>query len=192
MTMEKILLIGGGGHCHSVIDVIEQEGKYHIHGIIDQKERVGEMVMGYGIIGCDDDLSRLSVECSFAIITLGQLESISVRKKIFTNLKALGFCLPTIVSPFAYVARTAKLGEGSVVMHHALINANVTIGKNCIINTKALVEHDAIVEDFCHISTAAVVNGGVRVQAGCFFGSNATSRQAIEVNGFVKAGSLVK
>ena len=35
---EKIVLIGGGGHCHSVIDVIEQENKYEIIGIIDTKE----------------------------------------------------------------------------------------------------------------------------------------------------------
>lgn len=189
---QPLLLIGGGGHCHSVIDVIEQEGKYHIHGIIDQKERVGKTVMGYNIIGCDDDLPSLLSECSLAVITVGQIESSTIREKIFANLKTLGFRLPTIVSPLAYVAKTATLGEGSVIMHQALVNANAVIGKNCIINTKALIEHDAVVEDFCHISTAAVVNGGVRVQAGCFFGSNATSRQAIEVNGFVKAGSVVK
>jgi acetyltransferase-like isoleucine patch superfamily enzyme len=77
-------------------------------------------------------------------------------------------------------------------MHHALINANVTVGKNCIINTKALLEHDVIVEDNCHISTASVVNGGVVVKEGTFFGSNAVSREQIEINGFIKAGSLVK
>lgn len=39
---------------------------------------------------------------------------------------------------------------------------------------------------------SAVVNGGVCVKAHCFFGSNATSKQAIVVDNFVKAGSLVK
>ena len=77
-------------------------------------------------------------------------------------------------------------------MHNALINANAKIGKNCIINTKALVEHDATIEDNCHISTAAVINGGVTVKKNTFFGSNATSKEYIEINNFVKAGSLVK
>ncbi|MCK4874736.1 MAG: acetyltransferase, partial [Sulfurimonas sp.] len=53
---KKILLIGGGGHCHSVIDVIELENKCTIVGIIDKKEFIGQDVLGYKIIGCDDDL----------------------------------------------------------------------------------------------------------------------------------------
>lgn len=190
--MKNILLVGGGGHCHSVIDVIEQEGKYHIYGVIDQKERVGETVMGYKIIGCDDDLPNLRTACSLGIIAVGHIKNSSIRENLFYKLKQSGFTLPTIISPFAYVAKTAKLGEGSIVMHQALINANAVIGKNCIINTKALIEHDVVIEDFCHISTAAVVNGGVHVKAHCFFGSNATSKQAIVVDDFVKAGSLVK
>lgn len=192
MVKQNVLLVGGGGHCHSVIDVIEQQGKYHIYGIIDQKERVGETIMGYKIIGCDDDLSRLVSECSHAVITVGQIKTCATRVKLYNCLKQIGYNLPTLVSPLAYVSQHATIGEGTVVMHHAIINANAAVGKNCIINTKALVEHDAEIEDFCHISTAAIVNGGVCVRSGSFFGSNATSKQAIEVNGFVKAGSVVK
>ena len=77
-------------------------------------------------------------------------------------------------------------------MHQSLVNANVKIGKNCIINTKALIEHDVTIEDNCHISTASVLNGAVLVKANTFFGSNATSKQCIEINGFIKAGGLVK
>ena len=76
-------------------------------------------------------------------------------------------------------------------MHQALVNANAKIGKNCIINTKALIEHDVTVEDNCHISTGSIINGGVVVKENSFFGSNATSKEYIEVNEFVKAGSIV-
>ncbi|NCC11311.1 MAG: acetyltransferase, partial [Bacteroidia bacterium] len=51
---EKLLLIGGGGHCRSVIDVIEQENRFEIAGIIDKKELMGQEVLGYKIIGCDE------------------------------------------------------------------------------------------------------------------------------------------
>ena len=34
--MSKIILIGGGGHCKSVIDIIEQDNKFKIAGIIDK------------------------------------------------------------------------------------------------------------------------------------------------------------
>ena len=36
--MQKLILLGGGGHCKSCIDVIEQESKYTIEGILDKKE----------------------------------------------------------------------------------------------------------------------------------------------------------
>ncbi|WP_353663232.1 NeuD/PglB/VioB family sugar acetyltransferase [Hydrogenimonas sp. SS33] len=187
----EIILIGGGGHCHSVIDVIERSGDYLIAGIIDKKELRGERVLGYDIIGSDDDLPHLFNRYKYAFVTIGQLDDPQPRVRLFNILKEIGYRLPVIVSPLAYVSKHALLQEGTCIMHHALVNANATVGKNCIINTKALIEHDAKVDDHCHISTGAVVNGGVHVKTGTFFGSNATSKQYIEVSGFIKAGSIV-
>ena len=189
---EKIVLLGGGGHCHSVIDVLEQEDKYQIIGIVDKKELIGSDILGYKIIACDDDLEEIFKTCKNAIITVGQIESNHIRVKLFNKLKEIGFNLPVIISPLSYVSKHSFIEEGTVVMHHCLVNPNAKIGKNCIINTKALIEHDVIIEDNCHISTASVINGGVKVKANTFVGSNATSKQYIEINGFVKAGSLVK
>jgi len=189
---EKIVLIGGGGHCHSVIDVIEQENKYEIIGIVDKKENIGKKVLNYEVLACDNDLETIFLSCKNALITVGHIESNKIRVDIYNKLKQIGFNLPVIVSPIAYVSKYADAGEGTVIMHHVLVNANVKIGKNCIINTKALIEHDCIVENNCHISTASVINGGVTVKENSFFGSNATSKQAIEIDGFIKAGSLVK
>ncbi len=189
---EKIILIGGGGHCHSVIDVIEQEDKYEIIGIVDKKELIGNDILGYKIIACDDDLETIFRTCKNAIITIGQIESNTIRLKLFNKLKEIGFTLPIIISPLAYVSKHSFIDEGTIIMHQSLVNANVKIGKNCIINTKALIEHDVTIEDNCHISTASVLNGAVLVKANTFFGSNATSKQCIEINGFIKAGGLVK
>lgn len=189
---ERIVLIGGGGHCHSVIDVIEQTNKYEIIGIVDTKENIGKKVLDYKIIACDDDLETIFLSCKNALITVGQIESNKIRVKIYNNLKKIGFNLPVIISPLAYVSKHSSIEEGTIIMHHALVNANAKIGKNCIINTKALIEHDCVIGDNCHISTASVLNGGVRVKENSFFGSNATSKQSIEIDGFIKAGSLVK
>lgn len=191
-TKQKIILIGGGGHCHSVIDVIEQEDKYKIIGIVDKKELIGTKVLDYEIIACDDDLEELFKTCQNAIVTVGQIKTNTIRVNLYDNLKNIGYNLPTIISPLAYVSKNASVGEGTVVMHHALINANAKVGKNCIINTKALIEHDSIVRDNCHISTASVLNGGVVVEENTFFGSNATSKQNIKIDGFIKAGSLTQ
>ena len=191
--MQDIVLVGGGGHCKSVIDVIESEAKFNIIGIIDTAENIGKKVLGYEIIGSDDDLAEVFTSCKNAVVTVGQIKSSEPRKRLSALLKEIGFILPTVVSPLAYLSKHASVGEGTVVMHHALINAGATVGKNCIINTKALVEHDATIGDHCHISTASVVNGGVVVQDGTFFGSNATSKEYIVIgeNSIIGGGTRV-
>ncbi len=188
----EILLIGGGGHCKSVIDVIELEGKYKIAGIVDKKELIGTEVLGYKIIACDNDLEQLLETFKYAVVTVGQIKLNSLKVRLFNKVKELGYILPTIISPLAYISKHSQIGEGTVIMHHALVNANVRIGKNCIVNTKSLIEHDSIIEDNCHISTGAIINGGVVVKENTFVGSNASTKEYIEVNGFIKAGELQK
>lgn len=187
----KLILIGGGGHCVACIDVIEQEGKYEIAGIVDRDPLI-KSLMGYPLLGNDDDLASLGLSCSYALITIGQIKSSLMRIRLFEHLKSLGFQLPSVISPRAYVSQHASVGEGTIVMHDALINSRARVGSNCIINTKSLIEHDSSIEDHCHISTGAIINGGVTIKRGSFVGSNAVTREAVSTreNDFVKAGSL--
>ena len=192
--MKEIILIGGGGHCKSVIDVIEQEGLYKIVGIIDKHELLGKDILGYSVIGTDSNLKVLAKKHKNALITVGQIKSSDLRKKLFKLAFEAGFSFPTIASPRSYISRHAKIGQGSVVMHNALINAQAIVGSNCIINTNALIEHDSIIGDFCHISTNAVVNGGVTIGTGVFFGSCSSTKEGIVIseNAFINAGSFIK
>ena len=189
-----ILLLGAGGHAKSLIDVIEAEGKYKIAGIIDNELKIGDKILGYEVIGRDEDLRELRDKFKYAIIGVGQIKTPKIRIKLFKLLKSLGYILPVIISPRAYVSKYAFIDEGSVIMHDAFINANAKIGKNCIINTKAIIEHDAIIEDNCHISTGAVINGGVFIGKNSFLGSNCVTKEYIKIkeNSFIKAGSVVK
>lgn len=189
----KLILIGGGGHCASCIDVIEQAGQFDIAGIVD-KDVTSDSMLGYPIVGNDDDLQALRSSYDYALITIGQIRSPAIRIKLFEYAKLLGFNFPTIISPRAYVSKNAVIGEGTVVMHDALINARANVGANCIINTKALIEHDAIVEDNCHVSTGAVINGSTLIRQGTFVGSNAVTKESVQSkeNDFIKAGSVFK
>ena len=192
--MKEIILIGGGGHCKSVIDVIEQEGKFKIIGIVDKPELFGKEILGYKVIGNDSDLTDLARIHQNALITVGQIKSPLNRIKLFDLALKSGFILPSIVSPNAYISRHSSIGNGVIVMHNAIINSNTTIGDNCIINSKALIEHDCTVYKHCHISTNATINGGVTVESESFIGSGATTKESITIKkgSFVKAGSVVK
>ena len=194
MTKQKIILVGGGGHCKSCIDVIEQLGEYEIAGILDIAEKAGSGILDKKVIGIDDDLARLKKEVRYFLITVGQIGSAGLRIRLFNLLDRHNVELPVIVSPHAYVSPHAQLGHGTIVMHGAVINAGAKIGDNCIINSKALVEHDAAVGDHCHISTGAIINGGAVIGGGTFFGSGAVCVQGVSVppDSFIKANSLIK
>lgn len=189
---EKIILIGGGGHCKSVIDVIEQEDRFEIAGIVEKYAGESKAVLGYPLIGTDNELEELRQEYRYAFVSVGHIASNSVRVKLYEKLKALDFIIPTIISPLAYVSKYAEIAEATVVMHHACINAGVKIAHNCIINSKALVEHDTVVGEHCHISTGVVLNGAVKVEANSFVGSGTITKQGAILAGFIKAGSIVK
>ncbi|WP_022668250.1 acetyltransferase [Desulfospira joergensenii] len=193
MSKDKIILIGGGGHCHSCIDVIEAQGDYEIAGVIERtKKQKVDPTLGYPIVGYDEDLSNLRKQIDYALITVGQVGSGSKRQKLFDRLKKMNFVLPVIISPSAHVSRHAVIGEGTIVMHQVIVNAGASIGKNCILNTKCLIEHDTMVGHHTHISTAAVINGGGEIGSCCFVGSNATIIQGVRIsdNQFLKAGRL--
>lgn len=194
MSKPKIILIGGGGHCRSCIDVIEQESRFDIAGIVDRPEIAGTSdLFGYPVLGNDEDLPSLRKMFDNALVTVGQIQSSKIRIRLFHLLKKLDFCMPVVISPLAYVSPRAVVNQGTIIMHHALINAGASIGSNCIINTKALVEHDARIHSHCHISTGAIVNGGSTIGKGSFIGSNSASVQGrkIDNNFFCQAMSLV-
>ncbi len=191
---KQIILVGGGGHCKSCIDVIEQEGRFEIAGIVDVPAKMGSKVLTYNIIASDDDLDQLVLQFEYFLITIGQIGTPGPRQVIYNHLKNLGAKFPVILSPHAYVSKYASLGEGTIIMHHALINAGAKVGNNCIINSKVLIEHDAIIGDHCHIATGAIINGDVIVGGESFIGSSVITKQGIElpVGSFIKAGSLIK
>lgn len=189
----SIILVGGGGHCKSVIDVIETHQTYEIAGIIDQENMIGNEICGYRIIGSDADLPAISKSNKNFMITVGQIKSSAVRTKIFENLQNLNINMPVIVSPLGHVSDLANIGEGSIVMHFAMVNAEAKVGKNCIINSRALIEHDCIIGDHTQISTGAIVNGNVKVGKHCFIGSGSVLVQGIEIPDYtvIAAGAVV-
>lgn len=187
--MKPLLLLGGGGHCHACIDVIESEGKSRITGIVLPTRSHHLNVMGYPIAGSDEDLPELLEETPNAVITVGQIKSARTRIKLFNLLRTYGALLPVIQSSLSYCSRHSEIGEGTILMHASLVNARVQVGVNCIINSQVLIEHDVEISDHCHIATGARVNGGVRIGSGTFVGSGSIIKEGITLGNDVVIGA---
>jgi sugar O-acyltransferase (sialic acid O-acetyltransferase NeuD family) len=179
MSKPKLILIGAGGHANACIDVIEQHGGYEIVGLVGMPEEMHTRHLGYPVIASDGDLPLLAKEYQYAFITVGQIRSPESRIRLYQHAGDVGFQLPVIIAPAAYVSRHATIGAGTIVMHGAIVNAGAKVGSNCIINTRALIEHDATAADHCHIATGAIVNGGATIGAGSFIGSGSVIKEGV-------------
>lgn len=182
--MKSLILIGGGGHCKSVIDVAES-ADYKILGILDVPENIGKTVLGHKVIGTDDDMSRYVGKAEF-VIAVGFIKDPSLRIKLYNKVKEASGNLATVVASTAYVSKYVNIGEGTVVMHHAMVNAGAQIGANCIINTFSNIEHDVVIGNQCHISTGTMINGDCCIGERVFIGS-----QSVLANGTIVADDVV-
>lgn len=181
LEKRSILLVGAGGHARSCLDVIECNDKYSVYGLIGLQSEVGNSVLSTQVVGCDNDLRKLQLSCTNALVAVGQIKNWMLRFNIFHKLAELGYYLPVIVSPKAYVSPYAKVGKGTIVMHGVVINAGAEIGENCIINSQCLIEHDVVVGNHCHVSTGTIVNGGTCIGDGSFIGSRSVIKENIQI-----------
>jgi sugar O-acyltransferase (sialic acid O-acetyltransferase NeuD family) len=190
--MKYLILLGGGGHCKSVIEAAESAG-YQILGVLDMPEDVGKDILSTKVIGTDDDIP-LYVDKAEFVVTVGFIKNPSTRIKLYNRVKGAGGKLATVIASTAHVSKYAEIGEGTVVMHQAFVNAGAKIGNNVILNTFSNVEHDAIIGDQCHISTGVMVNGDCKVGNNVFVGSQSVLANGITIDDdiIIGAGSFVR
>lgn len=186
--MNKIIILGSGGHARSCLDVIKMGKKFSFYAFVDNFEKESSKILS------EKNLAEIRKKIKYALIGVGQIKSHLPRLKIFNNLKKLNYILPIIKSPIAYISKEATIGEGSILLHRAIINSGAKIGKNTIINTGAIIEHDVTIGNNCHISTGVIINGGCKISDNTFIGSNSVVANNININKlkFIKAHSLIK
>lgn len=192
MSEKKILLLGGGGHCRSVLDCLMLLEDYSEIGIIDYDKSAS--ALGVDVIGTDYDLPRLLQEgWHEAFITVGSVGCTTLRRRLFSLITELGFTIPSIIDPTAIITRETTIGKGTFVGKHAIVNTGSIIGNCVIINTGAIIEHDCQIDDFAHISPGVTLCGKVTVGKDTHIGAGSVVRQGITIgnNTIVGAGSVV-
>ena len=192
MTERKILLLGGGGHCRSVLDCLLSIKIYDKIGIVDNDQSIS--ILRNYVIGTDQDLPALLDDgWTEAFITIGSIGSTAIRRKLYSMLKSLGFTIPVIIDPTAIIAKGTVINEGGFVGKRVVVNTSTIIDKCAIINTGATVEHDCKIGAFSHVSSAATLCGQVSVGTDSHVGAGSVIRQGITIgsNSLIGIGSIV-
>jgi len=192
--MKNVVLIGGGNQAHYTIDIIEQEGKYNIVGIIDSIHPINSERFGYTIIGRQEDIRELISKhrIDTGIISIGDnWGRFAVSRTILDLVPNFEFV--NAIHPSVVIGKDVKLGVGIVAMAGCIINPKSTIGDFCFFATGAQIEHDCIIEDFASVSAGSVTGGFVKIKkfSAITLGVTILDRIIIGENTVVGSGSLV-
>jgi len=190
----RLVLIGGGGHCKSILDTLLNNNLYSEIVIVDRKDNISKSILGVPIIGCDDDLLHLYQSgYTHAFITIGSVGDPSIRIKLYNLIKSIGFKIPNIIDSSAIISTHATLSECIYVGKNAVINAGSNIHNCAIINTGSIVEHDCVVGQFSHIAPGSVICGEVQIEQYVHVGARSVIKQQLKIgaNTIIGMGSVV-
>lgn len=188
---KKLLLIGGGGHCRSVLDSVLALNIYDKVAMID---RENTSMLGVKVIGSDKDIPVLFKDgWQEAFITVGSVGNTAIRRRLYQMVKEIGLAVPTITDPSASVAQYAMIKEGVYIGKRAVVNTGAVIGECAIINTGAIIEHDCAIGQFAHVSPGTILCGQVMVGDDTHVGAGAVVRQQLSVgnNVLIGIGSVI-
>jgi UDP-perosamine 4-acetyltransferase len=194
--LPKAVLIGAGGHARVVLDALRRAGTHEIVGALDSDPSLAGTAMdGLPILGGDGMIAALR-DCGVteAIIGVGGIGPLHVRRKLFDRFRAMGLRIATVVHPCAIVSAAATLGEGAQVLPGAIVNAGASIGENTIVNSGAIVEHGTVIGAHAHIAPGAKLAGDVTVGELSFIGIGAAVFQGLRVGAAatVAGGAVVR
>lgn len=192
--MDRILLVGAGGHCKVIISMILKNGKFEIFGISDEnKSLYGKSILDYKISFSERNWCDIRHNCKNALVAFGSIDIPYQRKSIFEKLTKKHFQLPIIISKESIIADDVKIGDGSVIMPGVIINTGTVIGENCILNTGCIIDHDCKIGSHTHIAPGVTCSGGVSIGELCHVGTGATIIQSITIGNetLVAAGAVV-
>lgn len=179
---------GAGGHAQVVSDVLRAQGWSVRHVINDypgnQHPASRGVVPGIRLLGAAQ-YPQPDVPVVMAVGRNGE------RAELVRMLE--GLVVPAVfeqaVHPSALIAPTSVLGEGSVVLHGAIVQPNARTGRHVLINTAASVDHDCVVGDYAHVSPHVTLCGHVQVGEGTHIGAGAVVIPSVRIGRWCRVGA---
>lgn len=192
----RLLLIGGGDHCFSLLSEISSETIAEIIGVIDTTLPRGmEVFNNISISGNDQDSAGIIKDegITHFLITLGSVKYQNKRQNLFDFYKNLDIIPFTYISKFAYTFGESVIGQGTAILKSVILSSNTVIGENCILNTGCIIEHNVKIGAHTHIAPGAVILGGAEIGRRVMIGANAAVRQYVRIcdDAVVGMGSVV-
>ncbi|MBM4282982.1 MAG: acetyltransferase [Deltaproteobacteria bacterium] len=176
-------VVGAGGHAKVVLALLHSCG-WPVGVVVDgSADRQGSTLLGHTIER--EDALALGADRR-VVVAIGNN---AARRRVADRLLAAGHRFATLVHPTAWVAPSARLGDGAVVFAGAIVQPDVVVGAHAILNTGCSVDHDCVVGAFSHVAPGARLCGAVQVGDGALVGVGAAVIPAVRIGAWATVGA---
>lgn len=170
--MNKNLLIVGAGQSGLIArDIAEEMGCFEKIGFAD--DAITKLPDGTEIDGTVKDIPRLNQAYGNIIVAIGKPD---VRLELLKNIEETTlYKIVSLISPRAYVAKSAQVMKGCIIEPMAVVNTGCVIAEGCILSAGSVVNHCSMCCSGVHVDCNATVAGstlvppGTKVESGTIF-----------------------
>ncbi len=185
--IDSVVVFGAGRLARCILDTAEATG-IAIWGLVDRNPPSGAMVHGLPVIREEDMLSGALGRPSGILVGIGdnwkRAQAVEQVRQCMGDIP-----FPNLIHPRAYVARSAELGEGAIVLAGAVIHTEAQIGDHVALWSNAVVEHNCRLSDFVTLAPGAILGGNVTVEQRSFIGVGATVSHEVSIGPDVVVGN---
>lgn len=161
MMCGNLLIVGAGSYALVAAEIAEDMGCFGKIAFVDDQCKV--LKNGIPVIGTTEDIARLAGEYSHIIVAIGNPE---VRLSLLRKFQEeTNYQIPALISPHAYVSRSAKVMGGCVIEPMAVVHTGSVLEEGCIISAGAVVNHESVCGRGAHIDCNAAIASYARVPA---------------------------
>lgn len=151
---KKLLIVGAGQYGMVAKETAESMNCFEQIDFLDDNNPIAvEKISQY---------EEFVKDYKYAIVAIGNS---AFRLELTEKLKNSGYTIATIISPLAYVSKSAVINEGCIVEAMSVVNTESVIGKCSFISAGAVVNHNSVIGEGCHIDCHATVKSNATVEA---------------------------
>lgn len=189
--MSKLLLLGAGGHGKVLAETALSSGIYtNITFLDDRYKELGFFYdkHGYSVVGpLSQSLHpKTPEEYPVAMVSFGLS---SLRLKWLDLLSSMGYHIPVLAHPTAWISRSASIGMGTVILAHATVQAGAFVGRGTICNNACSLDHDVYVGEGVHICPGVRIAGHVQIGDRSWIGIGSSVIQQVRIGSDVTVGA---
>jgi acetyltransferase EpsM len=190
MEIKKVIIIGTNGNANAIAaSMIEAYTKGALKsnfiGFIGDRHSPDNR-----IIGSIYDIPSLIKNDYYFIFSTNIKNTLKIEEQIIQKekLNIPEERLVTFIHPLAYVAPTALLGSGCVIMPYAIVQPGTTMGKCCTIMHGAIMGHDNSIGNHCFFDSGSISGAYLKMGDGVYVGLNSTIREYLTIERYSHIG----